>query len=126
MHKILTYHGSRRVFCFLLTADEQERRVSSSNNINNKGKLISKCNSFEKKKVEITTSKYFTYLGFVVERTEENGGNLTFKDYASLEQAFAQKVSNCLLGYLQLPYHVETEKKKLSWSTKLDFLFPIT
>jgi len=29
--------------------------------------------------------------GFVIERTEENGGNLTFKDYASLELAFAQK-----------------------------------
>jgi len=56
--------------------------------------------------------KYFTHLGFVIERTEENGGNLTFKDYASLELAFAQKVSNCLLGYLQLPYHVVTGKKK--------------
>jgi len=55
--------------------------------------------------------KYFTHLGFVIERTEENGGNLTFKDYASLELAFAQKVSNCLLGYLQLPYHVVTGKK---------------
>ncbi|XP_074626795.1 tyrosine--tRNA ligase, cytoplasmic-like [Acropora palmata] len=29
--------------------------------------------------------------GFVIERTEKNGGNLTFKDYASLELAFAQK-----------------------------------
>ena len=58
------------------------------------------------------TSNHFTYLGFVIERTEKNGGNLTFKDYASLELAFAQKVSNCLLGYLQLPYHVVTGKKK--------------
>ena len=28
--KILTYHVSRGVFCFLLPADEQEKRVSSS------------------------------------------------------------------------------------------------
>ena len=73
------------------------------------------------------SSNYFTYLGFVIERTEENGGNLTFKDYASLELSFAQKVSNCLLGYLQLPYHVVTgKKKKLSCSTKLEILFWIS
>lgn len=28
---------------------------------------------------------------FVIERTEENGGTVSFKDYASLEQAFAKK-----------------------------------
>ena len=57
-------------------------------------------------------SKYFIILEFVIKRTEENGGNLTFKDYASLELAFAQKVSKCLLAYLQLPYHIVTGKKR--------------
>ena len=30
---------------------------------------------------------------FVVERSEENGGSISFKNYASLEETFAKKVT---------------------------------
>lgn len=39
-------------------------------------------------------SFFFLDLEFVIERTEANGGKVSFKDYASLEQAFARKVSS--------------------------------
>ena len=39
-------------------------------------------------------SFFFLDLEFLIERTEANGGNVSFKDYASLEQAFASKVSS--------------------------------
>ena len=40
---------------------------------------------------------FYGVVEFVIERTEENGGTVSFKDYASLEQAFARQVSpdNC-------------------------------
>ncbi|KAK2570825.1 Tyrosine--tRNA ligase [Acropora cervicornis] len=41
--------------------------------------------------------------GFVIERTEENGGNLTFKDYASLELAFAQKLLDPIRKKFETP-----------------------
>ena len=69
-------------------------------------------------------SKYFILLEFVIERTEENGGNLTFKDYASLELAFAQKVTECLRGYLQLPYHIVTGKKSVLFGL-VDKYYPV-
>ena len=36
---------------------------------------------------------------FVIERAPENGGNVTFSDYESLEQAFSKEVGSYLAKY---------------------------
>ena len=48
--------------------------------------------------MEVRIVRVFSFfllnLEFVIERTEANGGKVSFKDYASLEQSFARKVSS--------------------------------
>ena len=43
---------------------------------------------------------------FLIERPEQFGGNISFKDFDSLEQAFAKEVSNCAYFILWLAFDI--------------------
>ena len=44
-------------------------------------------------KKDYTCLTFLCLVEFVIKRSEENGGTVTFKDYSSLEQAFANMVN---------------------------------
>ena len=44
-------------------------------------------------KKDCTCLTFLSLVEFVIKRAEENGGTVTFKDYSSLEQAFANMVN---------------------------------
>jgi len=50
----------------------------------------------------------FAVVEFVIERADENGGTISFKDYASLEQAFARKVSPDEIANSPYILHINT------------------